>query len=99
MPRPIVLMAALLAGADAFVANAPLSLRSARPSMSSAAPCMSLEMTSVEQMSSTLAGVVAVDGGTIVSGAQSARAPHAIQRRSDAMLLTPFSAPFLSFAL
>jgi len=30
-----------------------------------ATPKMSLEMTSVEQLSSTLAGVVAVDGGTI----------------------------------
>merc|ERR1719409_868693 len=64
--NPVVLLAALLSGADAFVANAPsLAMRSSRVAMSTAPPTMSLEMTTVEQMSSTLAGVVAVDGGTI----------------------------------
>ena len=61
-------VAALFAAADAF-APAAVAMRAgsklALSKAAQAAPKMSLEMTSVEQLSSTLAGVVAVDGGTI----------------------------------
>ena len=57
--------AACIAAAEAF-APAPLRATS-KVALSSvtSAPKMSLEMNALEQASSTLAGVVAVDGGTI----------------------------------
>ena len=61
----IAAVAALFAAAEAF-APAGAALRStSKLALSKAAPQMSLEMSAVEQMSSTLAGVVAVDGGTV----------------------------------
>jgi len=60
----ITAVAALFASAEAF-APAAVALRStSKLALSKAAPTMSMDMTSVEQLSSTLAGVVAVDGGT-----------------------------------
>merc|ERR1712216_594930 len=46
-------------------APAAVALRSSsKLALSKAVPQMSMDLTSVEQMSTTLAGVVAVDGGT-----------------------------------
>merc|ERR1719238_277734 len=64
MSRFLVL-ASLLAAADAYV-NAPLlQTRSKMPLSRVPSASMSLEPTAVAQMTQTLAGVVAVDGGTV----------------------------------
>jgi len=50
---------------EAFAPATP-ALRSSKVAFSKlAAPKMSMEMSAVEQLSSTIAGVVAVDGGTV----------------------------------
>ena len=56
----------LAAAAEAF-APTPLRATSSKLAASKlmAAPKMSMEVSAVEQLSTTLAGVVAVDGGTI----------------------------------
>merc|ERR1719409_595113 len=64
----IVALAALFAAAEAFAPAAAPALRS-RAALSKVVaaaqgPKMSLEMNALEQVSTTLAGVVAVDGGT-----------------------------------
>jgi len=56
---------AFLAAAVEAFAPQPMLRSSSKLAMSKMAPQMSMEMTSVEQLSTTLAGVVAVDGGTI----------------------------------
>jgi len=62
----LAVLACLLAGAEAFVSQPALAPRSSKLAMSKlATPKMSLEVTSLDQVSQTLAGVVAVDGGTI----------------------------------
>jgi len=58
-------LACLAAAVEAF-APAPVLRTSSKVALSKlAAPKMSMEVSSVEQLTSTLAGVVAVDGGTI----------------------------------
>lgn len=52
------------AAAEAFVSQ-PAFRSSSKLAMSKAVPQMSLDLSAVEQISSSLAGVVAVDGGTI----------------------------------
>ena len=61
-------VAALFAAAEAFAPAATAMRAGSKLALSKAAvaaPQMSMEMTSVEQLTNTLAGVVAVDGGTI----------------------------------
>ena len=61
-------LAALFAAAEAFAPAATAMRAGSKLALSKAAvaaPQMSMEMTSVEQLTNTLAGVVAVDGGTI----------------------------------
>lgn len=60
-----VMAVALFAAAVEAFAPQPMLRSSSKLAMSKMAPQMSMEMSAVEQMSSTLAGVVAVDGGTI----------------------------------
>jgi photosystem II PsbM protein len=69
LPPPAVLfaLAAIVAVAQAF-APAGVAMRPASKLAASklnAAPQMSMEMTTLEQMTNTMAGVVAVDGGTV----------------------------------
>jgi len=60
-----VAFSCLAAAAEAF-APAAMRATSSKLAMSKmAAPQMSMEVSAVEQLSSTLAGVVAVDGGTV----------------------------------
>ena len=60
------MLSMLAAAAEAFAPAAPALRAGSKVAMSKlATPKMSLEMSAVEQLSSTLAGVVAVDGGTI----------------------------------
>jgi len=54
----------LAASVEAFVPQ-PALRSSSKLAMSKAAPQMSLDLSVVEQVSSSMAGVVAVDGGTI----------------------------------
>jgi len=54
----------LAAAVEAFVPQ-PALRASSKLAMSKAAPQMSLDLSSLEQVTSTVAGVVAVDGGTI----------------------------------
>merc|ERR1719443_2793221 len=65
MQSAIAAMLASLCVVDAFVPAARMASHSRVALSSKAAPAMSLEMSTVEQLSSSLAGVVAVDGGTI----------------------------------
>lgn len=60
-------LACLAAAAEAFAPSPLRATTSSKLALSklSAAPKMSMEMSAVEQLSTTLAGVVAVDGGTI----------------------------------
>ena len=60
--RPHV--AAAVTAVEAFAPAAAPALRS-KVAMSKMAPQMSMEYSVVEQVSTTLAGVVAVDGGTV----------------------------------
>merc|ERR1719426_329046 len=61
-----IAVAFLAAAVEAFAPATP-ALRSSKVAFSKLAqtPKMSMEMSAVEQLSSTLAGVVAVDGGTV----------------------------------
>ena len=56
-----------LAGVDAFAPGSPLLAQRSKVAASKVAPTMSMDMvpSSLEQVSTTLAGVVAVDGGTV----------------------------------
>ena len=60
-------VAALFAAAEAFAPAATAMRAGSKLALSKAvaAPQMSMELSTVEQLSSTLAGVVAVDGGTL----------------------------------
>lgn len=62
----LFMLACLVATTEAFMQQ-PALRSSSKLSMSklAASPKMSLELNSVEQMTQTLAGVVAVDGGTL----------------------------------
>merc|ERR1719487_1343789 len=64
--KVFVVLACVAAAAEAF-APSPTLRTGSKVAMSklAAAPKMSLEVSAVEQLSTTLAGVVAVDGGTI----------------------------------
>merc|ERR1719502_1929723 len=65
-PRTVFALACLAAAVEAFAPVPAMRTLSSKMALSKlAAPKMSMEMSSVEQLSSTLAGVVAVDGGTI----------------------------------
>merc|ERR1740138_1744870 len=67
MAQKLFVFALIAAAAEAF-APAPALRTVSKAAMSKvavAAPQMSMEVSAVEQLSSTLAGVVAVDGGTI----------------------------------
>merc|ERR1719387_506191 len=65
MQRVFVALTCFSAAVEAF-APAPVLRTSSKVAISKlAAPKMSMEVSSVEQLSSTMAGVVAVDGGTI----------------------------------
>jgi len=55
----------LAAAVEAFAPQPMLGATSSKLAMSKMAPQMSMEMSAVESVSTTLAGVVAVDGGTI----------------------------------
>ena len=61
-----VVLACLAAAAEAF-APSPALRTGSKVALSklAAAPKMSMEVSAVEQLSTTLAGVVAVDGGTL----------------------------------
>jgi len=59
----VTAVAFLAAAVEAFAPAAAPALRS-KVAMSKMAPQMSMEYSVVEQVSTTLAGVVAVDGGT-----------------------------------
>merc|ERR1719460_386111 len=61
----LLVLACLAAVAEAFVPQPVLASRSKLSMSKLPAPKMSLELSSVEQVGQTLAGVVAVDGGTI----------------------------------
>merc|ERR1711964_456476 len=61
----LLLIACLVAVAEAFVPQPALASRSKLSMSKLATPKMSLGLTSVEQVGQTLAGVVAVDGGTV----------------------------------
>merc|ERR1719316_544354 len=61
----IVALSCHFAAAEAFVQQPALRPAVSKLAMSKMAPTMSLETSIVEQASNTLAGVVAVDGGTI----------------------------------
>merc|ERR1719198_634015 len=63
--KMIVALSCLFAAAEAFVQQPALRPAVSKLAMSKMAPTMSLETSIVEQASNTLAGVVAVDGGTI----------------------------------
>merc|ERR1719238_1243627 len=65
MARLTVALACFAAVAEAFVAQPMLAPRSQMAMSKLAAPTMSMDVTAVEQFSNQLAGVVAVDGGTI----------------------------------
>merc|ERR1719201_1410216 len=66
MQKVFAVVAFFAAAADAFAPVMRPAMRSAVAASSAvAAPKMALEVSAVEQLSSTLAGVVAVDGGTI----------------------------------
>ena len=65
MSRTITLSAAFLAVAEAFAPVGAPMLQSSKLALSTVQPTMSMDVSAVEQMTSTLAGVVAVDGGTI----------------------------------
>ena len=56
-----------LAGVDAFAPGSPLLAQRSKVAASKVARTMSMDMvpSSLEQVSTTLAGVVAVDGGTV----------------------------------
>ena len=56
-----------LVGVDAFAPGSPLLAQRSKVAASKVAPTMSMDMvpSSLEQVSTTLAGVVAVDGGTV----------------------------------
>ena len=60
----VTAVAFLAAAVEAFAPAAAPALRS-KVAMSKMAPQMSMEYSVVEQVSTTLAGVVAVDGGTV----------------------------------
>ena len=64
MVRQMVAFTCLVAVAEAFVVQPMLGARS-QVAMSKVAPTMSMDFTTVEQISTSLAGVVAVDGGTV----------------------------------
>ncbi|KOO26073.1 hypothetical protein Ctob_001761 [Chrysochromulina tobinii] len=64
MARLVTAVAFLAAAVEAFAPAAAPALRS-KVAMSKMAPQMSMEYSVVEQVSTTLAGVVAVDGGTV----------------------------------
>ena len=56
----------LVASASAFVAPmAPMRSQLSASKVAAQTPKMSMDVSVVEQLSSTMAGVVAVDGGTI----------------------------------
>merc|ERR1711971_674397 len=64
----VFLLSCLIAAAAGFLAPAGPALRGSKlaaSKLTSSTPTMSLEMTAAEQIGTTLAGVVAVDGGTI----------------------------------
>ena len=62
----LFVLSCIAAAAEAFAPAAPMLRAGSKVAMSKlAAPKMSLEVSAVEQLSTTLAGVVAVDGGTI----------------------------------
>eukprot|EP00316_Scyphosphaera_apsteinii_P025982 CAMPEP_0119304660 /NCGR_PEP_ID=MMETSP1333-20130426/5821_1 /TAXON_ID=418940 /ORGANISM="Scyphosphaera apsteinii, Strain RCC1455" /LENGTH=123 /DNA_ID=CAMNT_0007307579 /DNA_START=64 /DNA_END=435 /DNA_ORIENTATION=+ len=63
----LLVLSCLVASALGFLAPATPTLRSklAASKLGGATPKMSLEMSAAEQIGTTLAGVVAVDGGTI----------------------------------
>merc|ERR1719231_919738 len=69
MAQKLFVFACLVAAAEAFVSTPVLASRSQLSMSKVAAPAkMSLDVASVatvEQLSTTLAGVVAVDGGTV----------------------------------
>uniref|UniRef100_A0A7S2JDC4 PSII 6.1 kDa protein n=1 Tax=Haptolina brevifila TaxID=156173 RepID=A0A7S2JDC4_9EUKA len=66
MQRLFVVVACFAAAVEAFAPAPALRATSSKLALSKlATPKMSMEMSSVEQLTSTLAGVVAVDGGTI----------------------------------
>merc|ERR1711998_824497 len=64
MSRTVMAVALFAAAVEAF-APQPMLRSSSKLAMSKMAPQMSMEVSAVEQLSTTLAGVVAVDGGTI----------------------------------
>lgn len=75
-----LLSLACLLAAEAFVPHTQPALRSgSKLALSKAAPKMSLPMTAVDSLSSTLAGVVAVDGGTVGCALR----PHAREHSSN----------------
>ena len=61
----IVALAAFAAVADAFVQSPVLRSSSSKLAASKMAPQMMMETSALAEVSQTLAGVVAVDGGTI----------------------------------
>merc|ERR1719316_1973932 len=61
----LFVLACIAAAVEAFAPQPALRASSKVALSKVAAPQMSMEMSSVEQLSSTLAGVVAVDGGTV----------------------------------
>ena len=66
----LALTAALLSVAEALVSSPALRPAQSKLAASKLAPTMSMETTALASISESLAGVVAVDGGTIVVGAQ-----------------------------
>ena len=64
--QSLKLLVACLASASAFVAPmAPMRSQLAASKVAAQTPKMSMDVSVVEQLSSTMAGVVAVDGGTV----------------------------------
>merc|ERR1719253_30090 len=61
----LFVLACLAAAAEAFAPSPALRTGSKVAMSKLAAPKMTMEVSAVEQLSSTIAGVVAVDGGTI----------------------------------
>merc|ERR1719426_581534 len=62
----LFVVACIAAAAEAFAPSPMLRTGVSKVAMSQlAAPKMSMEVSAVEQLSTTLAGVVAVDGGTL----------------------------------
>merc|ERR1719436_708699 len=65
MSKLFVALVCLVVSVEAFVNQPALRPAASKVAMSKMAPQMSLESSALSQVSQTLAGVVAVDGGTV----------------------------------